>query len=273
MNDLNAQQIVLLTLLVSFITSIATGITTVSLLERAPEPVVQTINRVIEKTVERVVESDEDGENPVERIVETVVVNNEDLTIKAIQKNSGKLVRIYSQSGDLKTFAGLGIVVSESGDVVADARNIVSGLEYVGEFSSGSHSLSIKFREVNNPFALLSANDVATFSSASFGNSDGVQLAQSVIALSGQNNNVVTTGIITVIETADVSETGDGSVMETNLFDTSVDSSKILSGSMLLNLKGEIVGAKINGDPTRNTAFIPSNWIKNFLASQATTGE
>ena len=53
--ELNKTQIILLTLLISFITSIATGIVTVSLMNQAPKVVTDTVHKVIEKTVERVV--------------------------------------------------------------------------------------------------------------------------------------------------------------------------------------------------------------------------
>jgi len=49
MENLTKTQIVLLTLLVSFMTSLATGIVTVSLMSQAPEPFIQTVHKVIEK--------------------------------------------------------------------------------------------------------------------------------------------------------------------------------------------------------------------------------
>ena len=89
--NLNTQQLVLLCLLVAFVTSIATGITVVSLMDQGQTPVTQTVNRIVERTIERVVEPEEDNENKTvvttpERIIETVVVNQEDLTIDAVQK-------------------------------------------------------------------------------------------------------------------------------------------------------------------------------------------
>jgi hypothetical protein len=51
MNDLNKEQLILLALLISFVTSLATGIVTVSLMDQAPKNVVQTIKQVVERAV------------------------------------------------------------------------------------------------------------------------------------------------------------------------------------------------------------------------------
>ena len=53
MESLTKTQIVLLVLLVSFVTSLATGIVTVTLVNQAPQPVTHTINKVVEKLVPR----------------------------------------------------------------------------------------------------------------------------------------------------------------------------------------------------------------------------
>ena len=53
--DLNKTQLILLALLLSFVTSIATGITTVTLMEQAPSSVTVPINRIIKQTVEKIV--------------------------------------------------------------------------------------------------------------------------------------------------------------------------------------------------------------------------
>lgn len=52
--ELNKSQLILLAILLSFITSIATGITTVTLLEKAPQSVTVPINKVVRQTVEKI---------------------------------------------------------------------------------------------------------------------------------------------------------------------------------------------------------------------------
>lgn len=52
--ELDKKQLVLLTLLITFVVSIATGIVTVSLMNQAPKSVPQTINNVIQRTIEKV---------------------------------------------------------------------------------------------------------------------------------------------------------------------------------------------------------------------------
>ena len=51
MEHLTKQQIILLALLVSFVTSIATGIVTVSLINQAPAGTTNTVERIIEDLV------------------------------------------------------------------------------------------------------------------------------------------------------------------------------------------------------------------------------
>ncbi|MEJ0002256.1 MAG: hypothetical protein WDN09_03760 [bacterium] len=52
--DLNKSQLILLAILLSFVVSIATGITTVTLMEQAPNSVTVPITRIVRETVEKV---------------------------------------------------------------------------------------------------------------------------------------------------------------------------------------------------------------------------
>ena len=59
--DLNKQQLILLAILLSFVTSIATGITTVTLMDQAPKSVTVPVTRIVRETVEKIVPSDISG--------------------------------------------------------------------------------------------------------------------------------------------------------------------------------------------------------------------
>ena len=88
MEELNKTQLILLAIFLSFITSLATGIVTVTLLEQAPVGVTQTINRVVEKTVERVIP----GENKT--TIKQVYVQAEDPIETSVSRSRSSLVRI-----------------------------------------------------------------------------------------------------------------------------------------------------------------------------------
>lgn len=278
MNDLNAQQIVLLCLLVSFVSSVATGITTVSLLGQSPQPVSQTINRVVERTIEKVVDPVVDtvkNENrPIERVVETVVVNQEDLTVDAVSKNEKSLVRIYGHDRFGKRFfAGLGVVVDNKGKIVTSASVFDVSNTFEADYSEGNFKLNILGTPAQGVaiFAPTNAEEGKTFSSATFGNSQNLKLAQTVISLSGQSSNTASTGIITGFESSEgiLANTQTSSsttpTVTISLINTSISPESITKGSMLMNLKGEIVGLRVGGSAAGS--FVSSNIIKSIIGN------
>ena len=126
MEDLNKSQLILLGILVSFVTSIATGIMTVSLLNQTPLNVTQTINRVVERTVERVVP----GETRVREV--PVIITEEELIIKVINNASPAVAKISlaSEAGKilgLAYFVGDGNLAVTSYDVLAGGESKLSG--------------------------------------------------------------------------------------------------------------------------------------------------
>src|SRR3989344_8951136 len=78
MESLTKTQIVLLVLLVSFVTSLATGIVTVTLVNQAPKPITHTISKVVEKLVPQEVTVKE----------KTVVFSSEENLVKIIKSAS-----------------------------------------------------------------------------------------------------------------------------------------------------------------------------------------
>src|ERR1700722_9426800 len=108
---LTKSQIVLLTLLVSFVTSIATGIVTVSLMQQAPPAIAETVNRVIENTIETVATSTRgQSASVITTHQKTVIVNEADLIAAAVKQISPSVVDIYSADTDQPTFMGFGLV-------------------------------------------------------------------------------------------------------------------------------------------------------------------
>lgn len=271
MEDLNSQQIVLLTLLVSFVTSIATGITTVSLLEQAPDPVTQTINRVVEKTVERIVEVNENNE-PQEKIVETIIVKEEDLTVEAVESNSKAIVRVFQKIGDSENFVSIGVIVDNEGGILTSSSLVSESLNYVAIYPDGS-KIDLEVYSVGEIYTLFNLKEgqeaPVGFSKIKIGDSNSVKLGQSVIALSGENSNVVSTGIITGLNNVKiVSADNPEAEPQTELasIETSVNPNKIVSGAILLNLQGDLIGFK-NSVSVDQTTFTPSFKIRTYLNS------
>jgi S1-C subfamily serine protease len=270
--NLNTQQLVLLCLLVAFVTSISTGITVVSLMDDGQRPVTQTINRVVERTIERVVEPEGDENRTVtetpERIIETVVVNQEDLTVEAVQKNSRSLIRIHkTESTTIGDFVTLGVAVS-SNAIVAD-KNLISEREsYTAKTVNGEIKLDILNYDSSDDFVLLQLIDGQTgLAPAAFADSNSLQLGQSIISISGDTKNIVSTGIINELDSFAKSE-GDNTWNEVTKIYTGVNPANILTGSIITNLQGNIVGfKKANANDLKST-FTPANVVKSFLSSK-----
>jgi S1-C subfamily serine protease len=232
--QLSKSQIILLGLLVSFVTSIATGIVTVSLMDQAPPAIAQTVNRVIERTVETVVPSTQ-GQAAATVVTQekTVVVKESDLISQAITKISPSVVRIYG--GDPKTapFIGLGIVLDKQGTIVADTAALGDLADATVVLSNGATvRVFVRGRNTDTDLALLQASTTpdqalawvpATVSSAQ------ATLGQSVIALSGKTVARIVPGLITAIPN------------ETTI-DTDISGDSLFGGSPLINTDGDLIG-------------------------------
>ncbi len=94
MEELNKTQVILLTIFITFVTSIATGVVTVTLMDQSPPGITQTINRVVEKTIEKVA-------SPAEVKEVRVIVKEGQLIADAIKMAKSSMVKIIPFSVDV----------------------------------------------------------------------------------------------------------------------------------------------------------------------------
>lgn len=207
MENLTKHQLILVALLISFVTSIATGIVTVSLMDQAPKGVTQTINRVVERTVERVVAEPNKSNNIVK---ETIVVKEEDKIIEAIDKNAKSMVRIYKNDSSvgaenpLKSFVGIGVIISKEGDIATDGA-IISPTSFYSAVLSDGNEYNVKIKPISTQGEKIieflkivpKEKEVLSLSPAILADSDTLKLGQTVISLGGKLRNSVSIGIIT----------------------------------------------------------------------------
>lgn len=233
MEDLTKTQIVLLTLLVSFITSIATGIITTSLLAQAPQGVTQTINRVVEHTVERVAPTTTGGTT----VREVTVVKEGDAIVGSVDAASKSIVRISSpadQSG-VQNFYALGVIVGK-GIILSDKRSVINDDVYTVSFSDGtslqatvlaqSETGSLVLFKLNTDEAHLKNLPVITLSKVD------PKLGQTVIAMEGRERPTIAVGRVLSLDP------GAGTAL------TDINAATEVQGGALLDLSGELIGLK-----------------------------
>ena len=261
MEDLTKHQLILIVLLITFVTSIATGIITFTLLSEAPIEVTQQINRVVEKTIERVVT--EPGKP--DKVVTTVIVNEEDRVLESIAKNEKSIVRLKTTGADgTEVFSGIGLVISADGIIVADLRSYNTASKYTISFNdSQTYSVGKTFVDNKNGLVFLKtvvpANETPkyTFYPATFGNSDGLKIGQSLVAISGSNSNAASIGRVFQLKFGE-----DKKTIEEIFSDIKVSRSHF--GSPILNLSGEVVGLESPvGELDTEYSYTPINVIKS----------
>jgi len=266
MNELNQNQLILLTLLVSFVTSIATGIITVSLLQEAPVEVTRNINRIVEKTIETV--------TPVnvssgEKEVVTVVVKEEDLILETIQKNINSIVRIneIDLNNGNKTFYGMGIITSKDGDIITARKNISYLYKYVMSTDDGKEFVLTPIGlDQNTGFIIFKTNKDEVgdynFSPVKLALLDP-SLGQTIIGLGGISQNITSVGRVSSFITRD-SGIGTSTTKIISGIENDMPASGLVTGSPFFNLSGELVGVKISS--LNSSAFTPVTLLREEIS-------
>lgn len=278
MDDLNNHQLVLLATLVSFVTSIATGIITVSLLQQAPATVTQTVNRVVERTIERVVTGTSTPEAPQTITQEvtkevTVYAKEDDLLVSAVEKNQPRVAVIYPVATATGTKQlGVGFIVSRDGVIATTLSNIapdgapleryavvISGKEYTAKF--------VELKGVAREIAFLRITDLKEkeqLDAVAFGSKADPKVGQTVVVMGGDDGM----GIFKTVLTRLVYEPG-----------ASTSSPRVLSGlevtpkipegyngGLIGNLDGQTVGMAVWSSEGSKYVALPAARILDAIA-------
>lgn len=252
LEQLTKHQIVLLTLLVSFVTSIATGIVTVSLVNQAPPEITRTINQIVEHTIERVVPATQGAAvaaAPSTITERTVVVKDDDLAAQSIAKMQKAVVRVVAKGSDLLVTRG--IIVSAGGVAVADRDALVnSGARQFEAILADDLRYPVMLRQTQKGQAVavldIEVGTSTSFMPAQFADTAKVQLGQSVIRIGGGGGDTVGTGVVASLPVP-------GSDPQSSLIESSVSSAT--PGSVLMTIFGEAIGISTTGSRQNGTYF------------------
>lgn len=241
LEKLTKHQIVLLTLLVSFMTSIATGIVTVSLMDQASPGVTKIINQIVEHTVEKVVPVVTQSSSQIPAAVvttteRTVVVKDDDLAAQSIASVQKALVRIVVKGSD--QMVSRGVIIDKKGTALTDRVAIeATGQTDFEAYLYSSEKVPVKIlASHNSPGSALLVLDLLVGSSTGYAPAQlvdisKVKLGSSVIRIGGTGADTVGVGVV-----ASLPDTGSrvGLIQSTVLSST--------PGAVLLTIFGEIAG-------------------------------
>ena len=230
--DLNKSQLILLAVLLSFVTSIATGITTVTLMQQAPASFTVPVNRIIKQTVEKIQQVE--GKTTVQ----TVIIKEEDLVVDAIAKNKSAVFNISKEVLDIegKTIevsAGKGFAVSTDGVVVVDGNLVPDkGVYYLkndsgkfkADFMSTTDKSGFSFLKVGAP---LDEKNKIIFTVPAFGDLDKMKIGQKVLVLGSSISSSIFEG--------------------TNI---NINVTKSNAGGLVINLDGDALGIALFSETT-----------------------
>ena len=233
--ELNKSQLILLAVLLSFVTSIATGITTVTLMQQAPVSITAPINRVVQQTIEKIQQVE--GKT----ITQTVIIKEEDLVVDAIAKNKSAMFSITKETQDIdgkivEVSVGRGFAVSTDGIIVADALLVGDKEVYYVKNDSGkfkadfisADKAGFSFLKVGAP---LDEKNKLVLTVPVFGDLDKMKIGQKILILGGSISSFIFEGLNT-------NKNIDINVAKSN------------AGGLVLNLDGEALGVALFGETT-----------------------
>ncbi len=247
--ELSKSQLILLTILVNFVTSIATGILTVSLLDHAPAYVTQTVNRVVEHTIETVAQA-----APAAVVAPpSPAPSTQDLVTAALAADASRIVGFYAPDAGTSTPAlAVGTYIPTARAVATAALESLPR-ELVVTFSDGS-SYPASLSRAGKGIVIYGFADDAKLPKIS----SPALLAPAHLKVGGTTLAVSADG---TASTGIVSRIGTSSIF------TTLSSASVGTGSAVVDLSGNLIGI-VSGAPSGS--LISAEVIAALLTSTST---
>jgi hypothetical protein len=250
MDSLSKQQLILIALLVSFVTSLATGITTVSLMDQSPN-MTRTITQVIQQTVSGLSAGGASSTAAV-----AIAVNDE--VADATASIEPSIVRL--RDGDSGPIVGLGLIVSGSGAIMSDKdlSDTLNSPEAV--FPNGtSVPIAVARFEINGDVAFLVPTRPISISMKPIVFGPSARLGASLWSLTGTSTYALSQGIVTELVPIISSEFSS--------IRTSITAPKMLPGTPLFDATGAVIGMATShpADDSHGALFYPVQEVRNAV--------
>ncbi len=245
MDHLSKQQIVLLAILISFVTSLATGIVTVSLMDQAPSGVTRTVTQVIRETVASAVPAS--GATSTAAV--SIAVN--DQVANAVSTVVPSIVRL--RDGDTGPVTGIGLFVSSQGLIMTD-KSIMDKLNNPeAVFADGTAMpVSVVRFQIAGDIAFLAPARTFSKTVKPITFADPAQLGSTVWTLTGTSTLTLSQGIVNELAPA-ANTPSNWPIMK-----TSMAGQMVLPGAPLFNAVGQVVGMETSTlSGGSNAAYYP----------------
>ena len=222
--EMSKSQVILLTILVNFITAVATAILTVSLLDHAPAFVTQ-VNHVVEHTIETVTTA------APSIIQQAPAPSNQDLVTAAIGADATRAVAIYDgKTGTSTPAISVGTYLPKSRAIATAAQDALPNEVLVG-FPGGSY-IAASLAHERNGIAIYGFADSATLPKVTVPilvSASDLKLGETVLAIGADGS--ASTGIVARVSKSSI---------HTTLPD-------IGTGSAAVDLSGNLIGIGAGG--------------------------